>query len=80
MPMSTPSHIRVGAFARQAQISNLLGRVLRNQGEPTSDEVFNTEEALQLERTLDAYSILLPQEASATDCGNYCSPIGICFR
>jgi hypothetical protein len=80
MPISTPSHIRVESFARQAQVANLLGRVLRNRYEPTSDEVFNDGEALQLKRTLEAYSVLLPQEASATACGNYCAPIGICSR
>jgi hypothetical protein len=80
MPISTPSHIRVESFARQAQVANLLGRVLRNRGEPTSDEVFNAGEALQLERTLEAYAMLLPREASATACGSYCGPIGICSR
>jgi hypothetical protein len=78
--MSTPSHTRVAAFARQAQVSNILGRVLQHQYEPTLDDVFNSEEALQLERTIEAYSVLLPQEASATACGDYCSPIGLCNR
>ena len=76
--VSTSSHVRVGYFARLAQVSHLLGLVLNNKHSPTSDSNFNSQETQQLRRTVAVYAELLPKEASATDCSHYCGPIAIC--
>ncbi|KAH8817451.1 hypothetical protein F5884DRAFT_250613 [Xylogone sp. PMI_703] len=73
----TPSNVYVGALARECQISHLIGRVLRHVFEPAPDPEFNTEEAVQLERTLDAYNILLLEEASDS-CEWSCAAVGMC--
>lgn len=78
--VSTTSHVRVGYFARLAQVSHLLGLVLNNKFNPTPDGAFNAQEAQQLRRTLAMYAELLPKEASAADCSHYCGPILICLR
>ncbi|KAJ8604199.1 hypothetical protein MRB53_041912 [Persea americana] len=80
MPLSTSTDVRVGCFARLAQVTNLLGRTMRNLYEPTPDMAYNQEEATQLKRTLEAYSTLLPVEATASDCRYYCAPISICLQ
>ncbi len=74
------SHVRVGYFARLAQVSHLLGLVLNNKFNPTPDGAFNAQEAQQLRRTMAVYAELLPKEASAADCSHYCGPIAICQR
>ena len=76
--LSTPSDVRVGAFAREAQVSYLLGRVLSHVYEPTSDPRFDSDEAITLDRSLNALRILLPQEID--NCAKYCGAIGICNR
>ena len=80
MLVSTSSHVRVGYFARLAQVSHLLGLVLNNKFNPTPDGAFNAQEAEQLRRTVAVYAELLPKEASASDCSHYCGPIAICQR
>ncbi len=80
MPVSTSSHVRVGYFARLAQVSHLLGLVLKNKFNPTPDGAFNAQEAQHLRRTMAVYAELLPKEASAADCSHYCGPIAICQR
>lgn len=78
--VSTASHIRVGYFARLAQVSHLLGLALNNKYNPTPDTSFNAQESDQLRRTLATYAELLPKEATAVDCSHYCGPILICMR
>jgi hypothetical protein len=68
----------VGPFARECQISHLMGRVLRHVFEPTSDAKFHAEEASQLERTLMAFMPLLIQEQSTY--GMYCAALGMCGK
>ena len=80
VPVSIPTHVRVGYFARLAQVSHLLGLVLNNRFNPTPDGAFNAQEAQQLRRTMAVYAELLPKEASAADCSHYCGPIAICQR
>ena len=80
MLVSTSSHVRVGYFARLAQVSHLLGLVLNNKFNPTPDGAYNAQEAQQLRRTMAVYAELLPKEASAADCSHYCGPIAICQR
>lgn len=80
LSLSTPSQVRVGYFARLAQVSHLLGLVLRNKFDPTPDEAFNAQEAQQLRRTTAVFAELLPKEATAADCSHYCGPIAILQR
>ncbi|THY21659.1 hypothetical protein D6D01_06542, partial [Aureobasidium pullulans] len=77
LSLSTPSQVRVGYFARLAQVSHLLGLVLRNKFDPTPDEAFNAQETQQLRRTTAVFAELLPKEATAADCSHYCGPIAI---
>jgi len=79
LPMSTSSSVRAGCFAREAQLSHLLGRVLRHVYDTCPDPAFNREEAVQLHRTLDAMTTLLPMEVAGT-CAVYASALGMCYR
>lgn len=76
--LSTPSDITVGHFARECQISHLIGRVLRHVFEPASDPEFHAQEAMQLEKTLMAFMPLLIEEHSKF--GLYCAALGMCSR
>jgi hypothetical protein len=76
--LSTPFNVTVGQLARECQISHLAGRVLRHVFDPIPDLRFNTEEAVQLERTLKAYLPLLSNEELKI--GKYCGAYGICNR
>ncbi|KIW35706.1 uncharacterized protein PV07_02390 [Cladophialophora immunda] len=72
----TSSDITMGQFARECQISYLVGRVLRHVLDPTSDRNFHASEELQLERTLKAFMPLLMEEDSKY--GQYCAALAIC--
>ncbi|KAF2495631.1 hypothetical protein BU16DRAFT_539560 [Lophium mytilinum] len=74
--LSTTSDVTVGQFARECQVSHLVGRVLRHVFDPTSDPAFQANEALQLERTLMAFMPLLMDEE--LQFGKYCAALGIC--
>lgn len=76
--MSTSTSVRVGCFAREAQLSHLLGRVLRHVHDASPDLAYNREEALQLHRTLDAMTVLLPLEAETGVV--YAAALGMCHR
>ena len=76
--LDTPFSITVGQMARECQISHLAGRVVRHVFDPTSDPGFNTEEAIQLERTLKAYLPLLANEELKI--GKYCAAFGTCNK
>jgi hypothetical protein len=73
--LSMPSWIRVGPFARTAQVAYLLGRVLTHAFDPTTDTTFNHDEAQMLQTTLKTFAVLLPQEVD--DCARYCGAIGM---
>ncbi|KAH7304841.1 hypothetical protein BKA65DRAFT_602133 [Rhexocercosporidium sp. MPI-PUGE-AT-0058] len=74
--LATPSDITVGHFARECQISHLIGRVLKHVFEPASDPEFHAQEAMQLEKTLMAFMPLLIEEHSKF--GLYCAALGMC--
>ncbi|CAG8956587.1 hypothetical protein HYFRA_00003976 [Hymenoscyphus fraxineus] len=76
LTLATPSDRRVGPFARECQISYLVGRVLRHAWEPTQDDKFHFEEALQLERTLLTFMPLLIEEGRKKIF--FCAALGIC--
>ncbi|KIM94196.1 hypothetical protein OIDMADRAFT_136518 [Oidiodendron maius Zn] len=79
LTVSTSSSIRVGCFAREAQLSHLLSRVLRNVYDASPNPAFNREEALQLHRALDTMTALLPTE-SAEIRKVYAAVISMCHR
>jgi hypothetical protein len=76
--LDTPFNITVGQLARECQISHLVGHVVRHVFDPVLDPRFNTEEAVQLERTLRAYLPLLSNEELKI--GKYCGAYGMCNR
>jgi hypothetical protein len=76
--LSSPRETRVGQFARECQVSHLVGRVVRHVFDPTSDHRFHAEESFQLERTLLAFMPLLIEEQF--EFGRYCAALGICSR
>ncbi|KAH9887479.1 hypothetical protein F4778DRAFT_429217 [Xylariomycetidae sp. FL2044] len=74
--LSSPSDVTVGQMARECQISHLVSRVAQNIFNPTKDDDFNAETAIQLERTLKAYVPLLSHEELKI--GKYCGAYGMC--
>jgi hypothetical protein len=74
--LATPSSISVGQFARECQASHLAGRIVGHVFHPTSDQAFQSEEAVQLKRTLMALMPLLVEEERQF--GKYCAALGIC--
>ena len=76
--LSTMTDCRIGPFARQAQASHLLACALRHVTEPTDDLVFRQQEKVQLDRTLSAFIMLLPEEIE--DIERYCGAIVTCHR
>ena len=76
--LSTPSDIRVGPFARECQVSHLVGRVVRHVFDPADDARFQKEEAVQLESTLNAFLPLLMEQE--TQFGLFCAALGLCSR
>ncbi|KAM0255382.1 hypothetical protein ACHAQJ_005824 [Trichoderma viride] len=76
--LNTPADISIGSFARECQISHLVGRVLRNVYEPVSDEAFQAKEANQLETTMSTFIPLLQNDVD--DFGKYCISFAICAR
>ena len=77
LPLSTPANVRIGPFARQAQVSHVLEILLLHlDGSSASADV---EESDQLIRTLTAFSFLLPEE-SANPWPQYCGAMGLCYR
>lgn len=76
--LNTPADVSIGSFARECQISHVVGRVLRNVYEPVSDEAFQAKEAAQLEATMSTFIPLLQNDAE--DFGKYCISFAICSR
>ncbi|KAK1758899.1 hypothetical protein QBC47DRAFT_336407 [Echria macrotheca] len=74
--LDTPFNITVGQMARECQIAHLAGRVVRCVFDPTPDPSFNSQEAMQLERTLNSYLPLLADEELRI--GKYCGAFGVC--
>ncbi|KAI9764835.1 MAG: hypothetical protein M1840_007981 [Geoglossum simile] len=76
--VSSSTNIQVGCFARLAQASHLLGRVLRHTNDLPADIPFRLEEARQLDRTIRALYKLLPGEGPE-DSISISNPLAICF-
>jgi hypothetical protein len=78
LTLATPADTIVAPFARECQISHLIGRVLSHVFDPTSETDFHDQEALQLERTLLSFRPLLIEEQRHYDF--HCSALGMCGR
>lgn len=68
----------MGQFARESQVSHLVGRIARHVFDPVSDSDFKAEEARQLERTCMAYIPLIFDEEVKN--GKYCAALGMACR
>jgi hypothetical protein len=76
--LGTAVSITVGQMARECQVSHLAGRVVRLVFDPSTDQNLNSEIALQLERTLMSFLLLLQNEELKI--GRYCGALGIAHR
>jgi hypothetical protein len=76
--LTTPSDIRVGPFARECQVSHLIGRVVRHIFDPAADATFQRTEANQLDQTLNAFLPLLMEQESRF--GLFCAALGMCSK
>ncbi|KAL7905000.1 fungal-specific transcription factor domain-containing protein [Trichoderma velutinum] len=78
--LSTPVEVKMGKFARLAQATHLLGRVLRHIRDPTADEGFLSEEREALDRALRSLlSLTVAEEMADTDTA-FCSPMALLGR
>ncbi|PTB50632.1 hypothetical protein M431DRAFT_485355 [Trichoderma harzianum CBS 226.95] len=69
----------MGKFARTAQTTHLLGRVLRHVSDTEMDPQFSREERRSLERALQSLlSLTIDEEKLSTS--HYCSPIALSAR
>jgi hypothetical protein len=70
----------MGKFARLAQATHLLGRVLRHIRDPTTDKRFLSEEREALDRALRSLlSLTVDEEMADTDTA-FCSPMALLGR
>lgn len=70
----------MGKFARLAQATHLLGRVLRHIRDPTTDEAFLSEEREALDRALRSLLLLTVDEEMADTDTAFCSPMALLGR
>lgn len=79
LPLSTPSSVRVGPFARQAQVSHVLDILLMHLRDQNLTQRFDADSADQIAKTLTSFSMLLPEE-TPKPWPRYCGAIGMCYR
>lgn len=68
----------MGRFARFAQATHLLGRVLRHVSDTHADTEFRTEERVQLYRTLSALANLTLQQGQNQPL-EFCTQTATCY-
>ncbi|KAG4412644.1 hypothetical protein IFR04_014215 [Cadophora malorum] len=78
LPLSTPSSVRVGPFARQAQVSHVLDILLMHLRDQNLTQRFDADSADQIAKTLTSFSMLLPEE-TPKPWPRYCGAIGMCY-
>ncbi|PVH84039.1 hypothetical protein DL98DRAFT_585060 [Cadophora sp. DSE1049] len=78
LPLSTPSSVRVGPFARQAQVSHVLDILMMHLHDQQLTQRFDAESADQIAKTLTSFSMLLPEE-TPQPWPRYCGAIGMCY-
>jgi hypothetical protein len=76
--LETPFTTTVGQMARECQIAHLVGRAVRHVFNPTGEQNFDAEEAVQVDRAMNAYLPLLVEEELRI--GKYCGAFGMCNR
>ena len=64
--ISSPTTVRVGPYARTCQATHLLGRLIRHLNDRNVEPVFRFSEAIQLYRTMAAFTSLLPEEVGTS--------------
>jgi hypothetical protein len=69
----------MGRFCLTVQATLLLGKILRNVGDPSGQEEFREQEAKRLDTTLVALTNVSLQEGHFRGIG-VCSPTTICYR
>ncbi|KAH8810831.1 hypothetical protein F5884DRAFT_780504 [Xylogone sp. PMI_703] len=74
--IATAATFRVGQFARECQVSHLVGRVVQHVFNPVADYSFHADEAAQLERTLLSYLPMLIEEELKFS--TYCGALAMC--
>ncbi|KAM0689935.1 hypothetical protein Q7P36_010808 [Cladosporium allicinum] len=74
--IATAHDITLGQFARESQVSHLIGRVIRHVFDPTPDATFQAQQYSQLERALVALMPHLINEDR--EFGKYCTALGMC--
>ena len=76
--VSTPTSVKAGAFARTAQATHLLGRMIRLRNEQQDDSPMKFTEAQQIHRTITALTKLLIAEVE-TDPLRFGTAAALCF-
>ncbi|EME46578.1 hypothetical protein DOTSEDRAFT_70550 [Dothistroma septosporum NZE10] len=82
LALSASQTIRAAPFARTCQASHLLGKVVRHLNDKNLPTDYRYTEALQLHRTLQALSSVLPGEAAEDDPSQrptLCTSMAICY-
>ncbi|KAI9714596.1 MAG: hypothetical protein M1812_006401 [Candelaria pacifica] len=81
--VSTSTANPAAPFARTCQAGNLMGRVIRHINDRTLDLTFRFEEAAQLDRTVRAFSAILPQDiptdSAFPDANLICTPMALAY-
>lgn len=77
-PVSSPASTSMGMFARLAQASHLMGKVLRHKSTPTKDRDFDGRERTQLQHALRALLNLTYEEGS-TRFMPICPQTALCY-
>ncbi|KAH0538496.1 hypothetical protein GP486_008774, partial [Trichoglossum hirsutum] len=77
--VSSSANAQAGNFARLAQASHLLGRVIRHTNDLPTDVEFRLEEARQLDRTIRALYKLLPGKGTDDSIGS-CTPLAVSLQ
>jgi hypothetical protein len=76
--IATAQDMTLGQFARESQVSHLIGRMIRHVFDPTPDAAFQVQQYSQLERALSALMPHLINEDR--EFGKYCTALGMCSR
>lgn len=76
--VSSPTSLQAGSFARTCQAAHLAGRVIRHRNDTTIEGSFRFEEAIQLYRTIKAFSMLLAEEHDVAP-ERMSTPMALCY-
>src|ERR1700744_2778177 len=76
--VSSSTNVKAGPFARTAQATHLLGRLIRLLNDRFLDAPMRFSEAIQLHRTLQALANLLPNDVHRSP-ERYGTPLALCY-